>query len=87
MGTIRKLNDKVNIIGTNLKLIRESQKLSQPDLCKKLELIGVQMYIADIYEIENNKRLVKDFEVMAFSLVLNVTLDELYNNAQSHFAL
>ena len=51
MGAIRKLNDKVNIVGTNLKRIREQQKISQPDLCRKLQLLGVTMYISDIYEI------------------------------------
>lgn len=85
MGGIRKFNDKVNIIGTNVKKYREMQGLSQPDLCRKMDLLGVTMYIADIYEIENNKRLVKDFEAKAFSLALNVSLDELYDNTNKLF--
>ena len=51
MGTIRKLDENVNIVGTNLKRIRENCGLSQYDLCCKLELLGVTMYKADIYEI------------------------------------
>jgi len=53
VGIIRKLNNNVNIVGTNIKKFREQQQLSQPDLCTKMQLIGVTMYIADIYEIEN----------------------------------
>lgn len=85
MGVIRKLNDNVNIVGSNIKKIREEQQLSQPDLCRKLELLGVTMYIADIYEIENNKRLIKDFEIKAFSMALNVSLDTLYDDIEKFF--
>lgn len=85
MGIIRKFNNKVNIVGTNLKKYRELQNISQTDLCRKLELLGVDMFIADIYEIENNKRLVKDFEAKAFSLALNISLDELYTNTDKLF--
>lgn len=85
MGKIRKFNNKVNIVGVNVKRHREVQGLSQPDLCRKMDLLGVPMFIADIYEIENNKRLVKDFEAKAFSLALNITLDELYNDTNKFF--
>lgn len=85
MGNIRKLNNNVNIVGTNIKKYREQKKLSQPDLCKKLQLLGVDMFIADIYEIENNKRLVKDFEIKAFCMALNITLDELFDNTDQFF--
>ncbi len=85
MGIIRKLNNQVNIVGTNIKKYREQQKLSQPDLCKRMQLLGVTMFIADIYEIENNKRLVKDFEIKAFCLALNINLDDLYNDTDKYF--
>ncbi len=39
MGTIRQLGSNLNIIGTNLKHIREERGLSQLDLCCKLELL------------------------------------------------
>lgn len=85
MGVIRKFNDKVNIIGTNVKKYRKKQGLSQPDLCRKMQLLGVTMFHSDIYEIENNKRLVKDFEAKAFSLAFNITLDELYAETDKLF--
>lgn len=85
MGGIRKLNNNVNIVGSNIKKIREQKQLSQPDLCRKMELLGVTMFIADIYEIENNKRLVKDFEIKAFCLALGVTFEELYSDTDQFF--
>ena len=85
MGIIRKLNNNVNIVGTNIKKFREQQQLSQPDLCTKMQLNGVTMYIADIYEIENNKRLVKDFEVKAFCKALNISFEQLYDDTDQFF--
>lgn len=85
MGVIRKLDSNVNIIGANLKRIRESQNLSQADLCCKLELLGVTMFKSDVYEIENNKRLVKDFESKAICIALSVSLDELYSDTDKYF--
>ena len=85
MGTIRKLDNHVNIIGSNLKQIREKHGLSHSDLCCKLELLGVTMYKSDIYEIENNKRLVKDFEAKALSIALSISLDDLYSDTDKYF--
>lgn len=85
MGTIRKFNDKVNIIGENVKKYWRKLGLSQADLCIRMQLLGVTMFISDIYEIENNKRLVKDFEAKALSLSLNITLDELFIDTDSLF--
>lgn len=85
MSTIRKLNNNVNILGENIRNYRKLQHISQEELCSKMQLLGVNMFIADIYEIENNKRLVKDFEAKAFSLVFNISIDELYNNTSKFF--
>ena len=75
----------IKIVGSKKKTIRKTQKISQSDLCLKLDLLGVTMYATDIYEIENNKRLVKDFEVKAISLALNVSIDALYDNTDNFF--
>ncbi len=85
MASIRKLDNNVNIIGSNIKKLRKEKKISQAELCLKLELLGVTMYPTDIYEIENNKRLVKDFEIKAFCLALNVNLDTLYDDTDKFF--
>lgn len=73
------------LFGTNVKRIREAKNISQTDLCCKLELLGVTMFKADIYEIENNKRLVKDFESKAICIALSISLDELYSDTDKFF--
>lgn len=85
MGYIRKLNDSVNIIGTNLRKYRIQNNYSQEDLCKKLALLWLTMFQPDIYEIENNKRLVKDFELKAFCMALNISADDLLRDTEKFF--
>ena len=74
----KKLNNKSNIIGKNVKKNRIANNYTQEQLCKKLDLYGLNLYHSDIYLIEHNKRIVKDFETLAFSKVFNISLDELY---------
>lgn len=81
----RKLNNKLNIISANLIKYRKMRNLSQPDLCRELALLGVTLYINDIYKIEYGKRTVKDYELYAFAKVLNVSLEQLFENADENF--
>ena len=82
---VKTLNGNLNIIVKNLKKYRALRGLSQPAICRKLDLIGVTMYIADIYEIEHGKKTVKDFEALAFCKVLDISLEELYEGAEKYF--
>lgn len=81
----RKINNKSNIIGSNLRKYRLLRNLSQNELCKKLDLIGVNLYHSDIYQIEYGKRLVKDYEVLAFMLVLNISFEQLFEGTKENF--
>ncbi len=49
----RKLNNKLNIVSSNLYKYRTMRKMSQPDICRELALMGVTLYINDIYKIEH----------------------------------
>ena len=82
---VKTLNGNMNIIGKNLKKYRLLKNLSQPEICRKLDLLGVTMYICDIYEIEYGKKTVKDFEAHAFCKVLDISLDELYSDADNYY--
>ena len=61
---VKTLNGNLNIIGQNLRKYRKQKKISQPELCKKLDLLGVTMYICDIYEIEYGKKLLKILKLL-----------------------
>ena len=82
---VKTLNGNLNIIGKNLRKYRRLKELSQPAICRELDLLVVTMYISDIYEIEHGKKTVKDFEVIAFCKVLDISLEQLYENYEDFF--
>ena len=82
---VKTLNGNLNIIGKNLRKYRRLRELSQPAICRKLDLLGVTMYISDIYEIEHGKKTVKDFEALAFCKVLDISLEQAYENTEKYF--
>lgn len=74
------LNGKSNIIGKNIQKYRLSRNLSLRKLSDKLQLQGISLYHTDIFEIENQSRLVKDFEIKAICKVLNISFEEIFEN-------
>ena len=71
-------NDK-NLIGGNLKRIREKLKISQQELSNRLELVGVYVCRGSVSRIEDYSRTVTDIELFAIAEVLGVELKELYS--------
>lgn len=71
--------DKKNLIGTNLKKIREKQKMSQQELSNKLELLGVYVCRGSVSRIEDFSRTVTDIELFAIAEVLRIDPKELYS--------
>lgn len=82
---VKKLNGRSNVIGKNIKKYRELKHLSQRELSDKIALLGVDIYHSDISQIENEKLLLKDFEIIAFSKVLGVSYDQLFENTNHLF--
>ena len=41
---VKTLNGNLNIIGKNLRKYRRLKELSQPAICRELDLLGVTMY-------------------------------------------
>lgn len=70
-------NDNKNIAGKIIREYRENAGLSREKLTSKLALLGVTLYENDVYLIENNKRIIKDFELMAICKVLDINSEEL----------
>ena len=46
-----------NITGKNIKKIREESKITQEDLCARMQTMGYQINRSDISKLENGKRL------------------------------
>lgn len=68
----------MNIIGTNIKRIREDKGWTQELLVAKCHLIQWNITRSTLAKIESNVRRVTDIEVKQFSQVLKVSVNELY---------
>ncbi len=73
---ITKYNEYRNISGIKLSKLRKANKMSQKELAEKLQLEGIDLTSKEISKIENNKRLVQDFELFAFAKIFGVSADE-----------
>ena len=74
---VKKYKGKKNISGNFIKKVMEEKGLTKTDFCKKLELEGVNINRDELLLIEKNQLLVKDFELIAISKVLDIDLNNL----------
>ena len=66
-----------NIIGPKLKALRLDAGLTQKALAEKLQLSGYEFSDLTILRIEQGKRFVPDYEIVAIADFFNVSTDEL----------
>ncbi len=69
-----------NICGKNVARLRMEMKISQKALADKLQLVGLDIDKNAIQRIECGKRFVTDIELVAFTKVFHVTLEQLLHD-------
>lgn len=74
---MKKFNDKRNVIGDIVRKNREKMHYSKTELSHKLELMGIELDRFELYKIETAKTSVKDFELVALCIVLQIDFDEI----------
>lgn len=67
-----------NITGKNIKTIRKEKKVTQEDLCARMQVMGYQISRSDISKLENGKKFIADFEVYGFAKALKVSILDLF---------
>ena len=76
-------NENSNIISEKLRDLRKKRGLSQEELAAQMQLLGVDISQPLISKIEQNKRFVKDYELVCLCKVLNVTERDLLSDFYS----
>lgn len=66
-----------NIIGKNLKSIRKEKHLTQGDLAAKMQIYNINMDQQMISKIENNSRIVTDYELACFCQILGIDVNDM----------
>ena len=85
MSLIAKFDGNLNVIGRLLKEYRMKQNMSYETLSAKLELMGISIHKQSLYDIENNKRTVKDYELFGLAYVLGIDVNALLANMRKNF--
>ena len=73
-------NENSNIISEKLRDLRKKRGFSQEELAAQMQLLGVDISQPLISKIEQNKRFVKDYELVCLCKVLNVTEQDLLSD-------
>ncbi len=73
------------VIGRLLKEYRMQKDWFYKKLSTKLELVGISTYKQSLYDIENNKRTVKDYELFVIGYVLGIDVNDLLADMRKNF--
>ena len=74
---MNKYKNRSNISGKVIQSSRIQHNLSLEKLSNKLELMGVTLYPNDLYLIEKEQRIVKDFELIDISEILEIDIKKI----------
>lgn len=73
---MKQYNDKPNVVGPLLKSARLTKGYTRVDLSAKLELLGINISGEELYRMESQHMIIKDFELLALCHVLDVKIDD-----------
>lgn len=85
MSLITRFNGNMNVIWRLLKEYRIKRDLSYEKLSAKLELMGISIHKQSLYDIENIKRIVKDYELFGIAYILSVDVSDLLKDIRKNF--
>ena len=77
----------MNLIGLQIKAIREQQALSQKDLAARCNVLGWDISRGTLAKIESQVRRVTDYEAVLLAQALRVPLIELFLGASASMAV
>ena len=74
----KKACEALGIISREYALPENTTEQELLDLIRELNLKGINMHKTSLYNIEHNKRSVKDFELKAFSEIFNKKIEDFF---------
>ena len=74
---MRKYNGKSNIAGNFIEDSLSKKKMKKEELCRHLQLHGINIDRFHLYRIINGQVILKDFELIAVCKILDINCEEL----------
>lgn len=78
-------NGQKNVIGGRLRAIREAGHITQIDLVARMQVQNVNLDQKAISSVENNQRIVTDYELACFARALGVSPQALLQDFYTQF--
>ena len=79
-----KYNGKLNAIGNLIKEYRIQNNMTQKYLTEQLQLLGIDINKNSLQKIESGNRIIKEYELAAFSIIFNISTDELLKECKEN---
>ncbi|WP_300412098.1 helix-turn-helix transcriptional regulator [uncultured Oscillibacter sp.] len=79
---MRKINyyDNSNVISKRVRYFRKLRNISQGQLAARLQVMNINIEQQGISSIENNSRIVTDYELACLCRALGVTVEEMLSD-------
>lgn len=74
---MKKFKGKSNAYGPLIEYYRNKIGYSRADLSRELDLIGIPISGDELYRIEKQKKILKDFELVAICSILEIDINKL----------
>ena len=84
---MRKINyyDNSNVISKRLRYFRKLRNITQEQLAARLQVMNINIEQQGISNIENNSRIVTDYELACLCRALGVTVEEMLADFYEEF--
>ena len=74
---MKKFDGKSNAYGTIIEKCRKSKNMSRADVSRELDLIDVPINPDELYRIERQNMILKDYELIAICMILDIDYNDL----------
>lgn len=74
---MKKFEGKSNAYGIIIEKYRKHKNLSRADVSRELDLIGISISPDELYRIEKQNMILKDYELISICMVLNIDYKDL----------
>lgn len=80
MKTRKKEYGDCNIVGRNIERLRKSKKIKQKDFIARMQAMDCDINPTSYSKLEGQIRIATDKEIFVISKILNVSIDELFED-------
>lgn len=74
---MRKYEGKSNVCGELIAKVLHDKNITKEDLCRKLQLSGINIDRWHLYKILDGKVILKDFELIIICKILDIDMNDL----------